>query len=82
MAKKSKSTFQKREKERARQQKQKDKEQRRLESKRGALTACRASKAESRIAPGMFRGRKRCHRRGIRPYALTGSPGGSRVNAF
>jgi len=33
MAKKSKSTFQKREKERARQQKQKDKEQRRLESK-------------------------------------------------
>jgi hypothetical protein len=33
MAKKSRSTFQKREKERARQQKQKDKELRRLESK-------------------------------------------------
>jgi hypothetical protein len=33
MKKKSRSTFQKREKERARQQKQKDKEQRRLESK-------------------------------------------------
>jgi len=33
MAKKSRATFQKREKERARQQKQKDKEQRRLEAK-------------------------------------------------
>ena len=33
MAQKSRSTFQKHEKERARQQKQKDKEQRRLESK-------------------------------------------------
>jgi hypothetical protein len=33
MAKKSRATFQKREKERARQQKQKDKAQRRLESK-------------------------------------------------
>jgi hypothetical protein len=33
MAKKSRATFQKREKERARQQKQKEKEQRRLEAK-------------------------------------------------
>ncbi|HEY7546528.1 MAG TPA: hypothetical protein VID27_16680 [Blastocatellia bacterium] len=38
MAKKTRQTFQKREKERARQQKQKDKEQRRMESKNRRAT--------------------------------------------
>ena len=38
MAKKSRATFQKREKEKARQQKQKEKEQRRLESKERKAT--------------------------------------------
>ena len=39
MAKKSRPTFQKREKEKARQQRQKDKEQRRLETKERRATA-------------------------------------------
>jgi len=39
MAKKSRPTFQKREKEKARQQRQKEKEQRRLESKERRATA-------------------------------------------
>ena len=50
--------------------------------KRGALTACRASKAEIRISPACARSRKRCHHRGIRLHPLTERPGGPRVHAL
>ena len=74
MAKKSRATFQKREKERARQQKQKDKEQRRLRQKSVDLPAGRTSKAKMRISLAFARGRRLCLNSGSIRNPLTEAP--------
>ena len=56
MAKKSRATFQKREKERARQQKQKDKEQRRLEAKERKATSTPPHDGEEADIAGILPG--------------------------
>ena len=74
MAKKSRATFQKREKERTRQQKQKKKCSGGWRQKSAALPAGRASQAKRRISPVYAQGRRRCRNSGRMRNPRTETP--------